>query len=158
MREMCAATKCQHDLRVVLKQKDGGTYDRTFPVFPGAVQGIGVAVVAGQTIHVEADIEEERLTNYRVVEEVADPKITITATFEQMEDGGMMLSLQNPFDRPIKFNLGIMPLDSDDLYRTSSCPVIANGGAYEIWPYPIFQVLLGNGRIMNPKESMACVD
>jgi hypothetical protein len=70
----------------------------------------------------------------------------------------MMLSLHNPFNRPLKFNMGIMPMGSDDLYKTSSCPIIAGGGSYEMWPYPIFQVVLGDGRLMNPDDSTACVE
>jgi hypothetical protein len=156
--KMCAETKCQHNLRVVLKQKDGTTYDRTFAVFPSTVQGFGITVVAGQTIYVEADIDGNDLVKYRAVDQIANPKITITAKFEQMKDGGMMLSLHNPFNRPLKFNMGIMPMGSDDLYKTSSCPIIAGGGSYEMWPYPIFQVVLGDGRLMNPDDSTACVE
>ncbi len=155
---MCAETKCQRNLRVVLKQKDGATYDKTFAVFPATVQGFGVAVVAGQTLYIEADIVGDKLTNYRSVDAVTDPNITITAKLEQMKDGGMMLSLHNPFNKAIKFNMGIMPLDSDGLYKTSSCPVIAGGGSYETWPYPIFQLVLGNGRLMEPSDTMACVE
>lgn len=155
---MCAETECQRGLRIILKQKDGKTYDQTFAVFPAIVQGIGVTVAAGQTIHVEAGIDGDRLVDYRAVERVTNPKATITATFEQMEDGGMMLSLHNPFDKALKFNMGIMPLDAEDLYKTSSCPVVAGGSSYELWPYPIFQLVLGNGRLLEPGNTVACVE
>ncbi len=155
---MCAETKCQRNLRVILKQKDGKIYDKTFAVFPPTVQDFGIAVVAGQNIYVEAEIEGDRLTNYRVVEQIVNPKTTITAKFEQMEDGGMMLTLHNPFNKTLKFNMGIMPLDAEDLYKTSSCPVIAGGNSFEMWPYPIFQLVLSNGRLMEPSNSVACVE
>jgi hypothetical protein len=158
LEQMCVETKCQRNVRIVLKQKDGVTYDKTFAVFPATVQDFGVTVVAGQTIYIEAAVDGGKLVSYRAVDSVTDPKITITAKLEQMEDGGMMLSLHNPFSKAVKFNMGIMPLDSDGLYKTSSCPVIPGGGSYEMWSHPIFQVVLGNGRLLEADENMACID
>jgi hypothetical protein len=157
-RQMCAEARCQRNLRVVLKKKDGTVYDRTFPVFAPTAQDFGVTVVAGQTIYVEADVVDGKLANYRAVEKVVDPGITITAKFEQLEDGGMMLSLHNPFDKPVKFNMGITPLDSNGLYKTSSCPVGANGNSFEMWPEPIFQVVFGNGRLLEAGAAMTCIE
>ena len=54
--------------------------------------------------------------------------------------------------------MGMMPLDTDGLYKTSSCPVIAGGGAFEMWPYPIFQLVLGNARLLDAKAPMACTE
>jgi hypothetical protein len=155
---LCAHADCQRNLHVVLKKKDGTAYDETFAVFPATVQGFGVSVVAGQAIHLEANVDGGKVIGYRAVERIADPAITITVKLEQMVDGGMMLSLHNPFGKALKFEMGIMPLDSDGLYRTSSCPIIADGDSFEMWPYPIFQVVLGNGRLLEPGDSMACVE
>lgn len=155
---LCAVAKCQRNIRIVIKQKDGATYDKTFAVIPAAVQRFGVVILTGQTIYIEADIDGDKLTNYRAVDQIVNPKITITAKLEQMKDGGMMLSLHNPFDKALKFNMGIMPLDAEELYKTSSCPVAAGGNSYEMWPYPIFQLVLANGRLLEPSETIACVE
>jgi hypothetical protein len=50
----------------------------------------------------------------------------------------------------------MMPLASNALHATSSCPVIARGGSYEMWPYPIFQVLLAEGRLLRDGDDMSC--
>lgn len=157
-RQMCEHTVCQHNLHVVLKQKDGKTYDQTFGAFPGIVQEMGITVVAGQTVHVEADVSCDRLVNLKAVDVVVHPDRTITAALIQDKAGGMMLSLANPFSRPLKFDMGMMPLDTDGLYRTSSCPVIAGGGSYEMWPYPIFQLVLGNARLLDANAPIACTE
>ena len=156
-KDMCEHTVCQRDLRIVLKQKDGTTYDKTFKVFPGVIQDAGVTVVAGQTVYVEAEIEGERLKYLRAVEAITHPETTITLKLEQNEDG-MILNIKNPFPRTLKFDMGIMPLDKDGLYKTSSCPVHAGIESFEMWPYPIFQVFLGNGRVLDEKASMDCVE
>lgn len=49
-RQMCEHTVCQRTLHVLLKQRTAN--HRTLGVFPGIVRGIGIIVVAGQTVHV----------------------------------------------------------------------------------------------------------
>lgn len=156
-KEMCEKAMCQYDVRVTLKHKDGSVYDQTFDAMP-VVQDEGVMVIAGQTIYFEADIENNYLTNLKLVDKITNPKKTVSANFEQMDDGGMMLSLKNPFDKHLRVKMGIMPLDREELYATSSCPVIANGGSFESWPYPIFQVWLGAPRLIEEGEAMGCIE
>lgn len=154
--KMCSETKCQRNLRVTLRQKDGKSYDQTFKVFPGIVQGIGLTIVAGQTIYVEAEVSGHRLINFTAVDTIKKPEKTITAKLEQMDHGGMMLQVTNPFQKSLKFNMGVMPLNSNGLHKTSSCPIIPGGSAYEMWPYPIFQLVLSNAHLLGPKDEIAC--
>lgn len=154
--KMCTKTKCQRNLRVTLRQKDGKSYDQTFKVFPGIVQGIGLTIVAGQTIYVEAEVSGRRLINFTAVDTIKKPEKTITAKLEQMDHGGMMLQVTNPFQKSLKFNMGVMPLNSNALHKTSSCPIIPGGSAYEMWPYPIFQLVLSNAHLLEPQDEIAC--
>jgi hypothetical protein len=146
--DMCKHTLCQHDLRVTLKTKDGGTYDHTFDVFPGTVQPFGLAIVAGQTVNLEADVTGDTVSNFRVVDKVTHPAKTLTAHLEQGAKGEMVLSLSNPFDRPLKFDMGIMPLDNPQVLPTSSCPVKAGMKSFEMWPDALFQVVLTKPRFV----------
>jgi hypothetical protein len=146
--EMCRKTICQHDIRVTLKTKDGGTYDKTFDVMPGVVQPFGLAILAGQTVNIEADVTGDTLSNFRVVASNTHPEKTLTVRFEQSPNGQMILALGNPFDRPLKFNMGIMPLDRPELMKTSSCPVKDHGQSYEMWPGALFQVVLTKPRFV----------
>lgn len=155
--EMCERVVCQYNVRVNLKRKDGSTYNKIFDAIP-VIQDQIVVVLAGQTVFFEADVKDGLLTNLKLVDDVVNSQKTVTAKFKQMENGGMMLSLRNPFDKQLKFRMGIMPLDSESLYKTSSCPVISGGGSYEMWPYPIFQVLLADPRLLEDGEDMACTE
>jgi hypothetical protein len=52
--------------------------------------------------------------------------------------------------------MGMMPLEKPELYNTSSCPVRGGMQTFEQWPYPLFQVLLGQPKFIDAKGSMAC--
>jgi len=155
--EMCMRTVCQHGLHVVLKQKDGSTFDKVYDVFPGVVQPFGLTVVAGQILYIEADMGSNRLVNFRVVEAVTHPEKTLSVRLQQNDDGGMLLKVFNPFKQALKFDMGMMPLDRPRLLKTSSCPVVAGGFSVESWPMPLFQVVFGNARFIDLKgEKVAC--
>ena len=154
--EMCKATICQKNLHVTMTESDGSTYDHVFDVFPGIIQEAGILVVAGQTVNIEADVNGENLVNLHAVDVITNPSKTIVAHLEQVKGVGMMLSVRNPFKSAIKFNMGIMPLASDDLKATSSCPVIAGGGSFETWGFPILQVLLGEPHFLSPTDPTTC--
>lgn len=62
MERICAQMTCQHDVRVKLTKADGSVFDRSYPVMPAIVQGSRFAVLAGQTVSIEADLVEGRLT------------------------------------------------------------------------------------------------
>jgi hypothetical protein len=157
-REMCATGKCQSDLRVTLRREDGTLYEGSFKVFPAIVQPMGIVVLAGQTVYIEADVAGDRLVNLAAVGIVTRPEKTITAKFEQNAQGGMLLTINNPFPKAIKFNMGMMPLKSERLVKTSSCPVGAGIALLEHWPFPIFQVVLGNARLLEKGDATACVN
>lgn len=153
-REICENTKCQKNIRIKLTEKNGKTYDRTFKVLPGVIQDFGITVYAGQTVFIEAEVKDGKLVDLKAVDSIVKTENTITIKFEQIEKGGMMLSIQSPFKETIKFNMGIMPMDTDRLLKTSSCPVMR--GSYEMWQEPIFQIVLANPRILEDSDSSVC--
>jgi len=154
-KEMCEKVSCVFNARIVLKKKDGTIFDKTYSSLP-TVQPEGVSVYAGQTIQFEADVENDHLTRFVPVDAVQHPEKTLSATLKQVDDGSMTLVVKNPFDRNIKIAMAMMPLDHDSLLTTSSCPVIAHGANYELWPYPIFQIWLGNIRLLDASDKMVC--
>lgn len=156
--EMCRRTICQHGLRVTLKKKDGSTFDKVYDVFPGVVQPAGLTILAGQTLYIEADIDNNRPTHFHVVETVTHPEKTLSAKLEQSDDGGMLLKLTNPFKQALKFDMAMMPLDQPSLQKTSSCPVVAGGFSAESWGVPLFQVVLANARFIDLNSGRVACD
>jgi hypothetical protein len=152
----CLKMACQHDLHVEMRRKDGTAYSETFKLFPPTVQGAGFSVVAGQTIYIEAEVDGNLLTKLTAVDKILVPEKTITARLKQVDGKGMTLVVTNPFSRPLKFNMGMMPLDTDSLRKTSSCPVRPGASSYEMWPFPIFQMVLANARLLEPDANPGC--
>lgn len=56
--EMCQKVGCQYNVKVVLKQQDGSIFDKTFEALP-VTQSDGFMVVAGQSVSIEADVDED---------------------------------------------------------------------------------------------------
>jgi hypothetical protein len=54
--------------------------------------------------------------------------------------------------------MGMNPLSVDRLVPTSSCPVVAGGGSFELWPMPIFLVVMTDMRLLQEDEPMTCVE
>jgi len=154
--EICSRITCAFNLRIVLKQKDGSTFDKSFPALP-QVQPAGVSVYPGQSILFEADMEGDRLANFRLVTSAEHPEKTISATLQQLDDGAMVLKLKNPFRRHLPVKMAMMPLGLEKLLNTSSCPVLSDGRvSFEMWPHPIFQIWLGEFRLLDDSSDMAC--
>ena len=146
----------QSKKQIRLKRRDGSWYEQTIEHFSGAVQINGLVVLAGQTIFVEADLSGDQLHNFRELDQPENPGKTITVEFKQMDDGGMMLSLTQPFNRDVKFDLEILRLEGDHFAPTSSLPVRAGtGGLHEMWPDPISMVVLKNARFVDSDAASA---
>lgn len=153
---MCRETICQHDVTIRLAQADGEVWEETFPVMPGVVQGETLMILPGQTLYVEVETDEDGPTAYRAVDAVRDPAITLTASFTQTDDGTMILHLQNPFPRSLKFDMGYQALGGDRLVGTSSCPVRGGLASFELWHEPIVQLLMTNGRFLAEGDATVC--
>lgn len=113
------------------------------------MQDIGLVVLPGQTIYVEADVSGDQLTNFLAVDHIARPERTIVATFGQHDDGGMILSLTQPFKTDFKFDLEILRVGANHFATTSSLPVRAGMKSHEMWSEPISMVVLKNPRLVD---------
>lgn len=150
---------------VSLVQKDGSGYQHTFPPPMPVIHGGVVYVLAGQTVYIEADVDKDKLTNLHFVSSNTHPEKTLVLHLSQSTDAGMdntmMFDIHSPFAKPLKYHAGLMPLDSTDgsMYKTSTCPVIAKGGAFEMWPYPVFQLALSDFHMLDPdsKDVGLCI-
>ncbi len=156
----CEFGDCRRSLRVRLKQAGQGYFDRTYWNLPPAVQPTFISIYAGETLYIEAQEGAERPEKLRHVKEKRHPERTIEIELTQepeISDGlGMILEVRNPFSRPLRYNLSIMPLDREEMYRTTSCPLTPGGFGMEIWPFPIFVIAIANMRFLGPEGPFRC--
>ncbi len=162
--EMCRQTACQRDLRITVRDGEGGVFDEHYDVFPAIVQDVGVLVVAGQQVHVEMRATGTALVEPRAVPGVREPARTLSARLQQVDGDGMRLTLSHGFDRPLRVRLGVMPLAEDEMYEVPACAVPVGAPREITLDYPVFQVLLGEPRLLadgeadGPDGLAACAD
>ncbi len=141
----CETANCRKNVKISLKKKDGSTFTFAKSLTTPVVQSGFITILAGETIYLEAEAGANGPINLEVVDKIENPEATITFEFKQNPDIGdgtnMILKVENPFDRAIRYRLGLMTPDSGDVYATSSCPVRAGISIIEMWPYPIFQLI-----------------
>ncbi len=163
LEKICSEQLCRGG-SVGLITNDGSSFAVDFEIPLPIVQDGWVSIFPGDTLYVEGTDSGDSLTDLTAVKEIQDPDRTLIIRFwqEKREDEGMMmlLSIQNPFERPIKYHAGMMFPEDDDagLRKTSSCPVLGNGkSAYEMWPDAIFQLVLFDFRFLpSDLEEMTC--
>jgi len=103
-------------------------------------------------------MEGDRLGNFKLVTSNEHPEKAISAKLKQQEDGSMWLVLRNLFQRHFKVRMGMMPFDHENRLKTSICPVRAGLLGIERWPHPIFQVWLGDFRLLDDSSNMTCTE
>jgi hypothetical protein len=172
LEQACARSICRTETKEMqLRTEDGGTLLVKTDLYPYA-DGGKVSIFSGETFTVEfPDSDtvgeprftklEDRLDESRGLS-FAPPgtRPTLTLELKQDEDGaGMRLVAKSTLGRIVKFDATMYVPTANGLQsgHTSTCPVIAGGGAYEMWPHPISMLLLTNFRVL-PKETpnLAC--
>jgi len=117
-------------------------------------------MLPGETINLLGRVEGDQITDLRVSELAAQPKNGIHFQFWQdtsMSNGSdMLLRVVSTFDRPVKFDLGMMTFESDEILPTSSCPVYPGRTVLEHWPHAIFQLFVNNFRFIEESDTSVC--
>lgn len=68
----------------------------------------------------------------------------------------MLFTVENPFDRPLKYDLAIAAHAGGPFSKTSSCPVIARGSVFEDGPNPSAQLVIVRLRFLADDTEMRC--
>jgi hypothetical protein len=123
---------------------------------PPALKGQSLTIFSGETLFVEAERAGDELRLERIVERPVHPERTLTFKFRETGYRNMMLTVENPFDKALKFDLGMAAHAGGPFSRTSSCPVIARGSVFENWPHPIAQLVVVRFRFLADDTEMRC--
>lgn len=155
----CQTRTCRKDVHIRLYHGDE-VFDASYDLMPPAIQEWGISIYPGDEFFIEAERDANQLVNLRLVPEVRDESRTLKLKFWQNDDDeGMFLSVYNPFDKPLRYTMGMWLLDDEDggPRHTSACPVMAGGAVYESWPHAIFQLLLIEPHLLDEDESLSCL-
>jgi hypothetical protein len=119
-------------------------FEMEFPKSPYVADGF-INVLAGEELHVEFDEGDGQLSNSRYVKTPANPERTVSLRLEQTDEG-TVLRVQNPFGKSIVYDCLIQHYKEQRFRKTSILPVLGGKVGFEMWPYPVAQVVISNVR------------
>jgi hypothetical protein len=159
-KKVCEQMPCRKNVKISLKTQKG-MFNFRAALFPPVVQETFITLIPGENLFVEATVQEDHLINLAVVKQVANPGRTISFEFHQTDELGdgthMVLMVKNPFEKHLRYRLGMMLPDGDTVYATTSCPVGPKIMIMEHWPHPIFQLIFTEMRLVDEtNDDLAC--
>ncbi|WP_223789652.1 hypothetical protein [Marinicella meishanensis] len=142
MEVYCASNPCRQNVHFKLRT-DQGVMNQKAAVYWPVIQGEQISVLAGEAVKVAGQLQGGVFKDWHMAPENG-AGIVFKLT-QNDDDNGMRLVIKNPHDFPIKVSIDMIDL-AGNLHPTSSCPVMAGGGVYEMWPHPIPELLISNVR------------
>jgi hypothetical protein len=125
------------------------------PPAKGSVGTAAFSILPGAPVYAEATVNADGSITLTKVESISNPAITLSFDLSAMDDG-MMLSVKNPLDKPIKYHLNMIDR-SGKPHQTSSCPVHAGISVFEMWPHPIPEIRVSNAHVASKSEEGLCI-
>lgn len=94
-------------------------------------------IFAGEKLFIEAKAEGSKVILLRKVDKITDSSSTIIFSFTQSAENKkhqmMMLTVQNPFNKVLKYKAKMLMMGFDKWYGTSIMPVEPKISGIEIW-------------------------
>lgn len=110
-----------------------------------------VQLFPGETLYIEADVENDFLVNLKCVSANKNPEKTLVISFFQVSEEKkhecMMLSVFNPFDRELEYSAIIGLLLYGKSVETDVWDIAAGTTGYETWPDLINTIALDNWKL-----------
>jgi len=157
--DYCKARKCRHDVDVTLRDASGKPMHMHRELMPPAVEPDMVNVLPGEKVEFVAEFKDGKFSGWRL----PTPKdgagaYRISIELKQNEkDAGMTATVRNNGPKNLKFSMGLVRVEPGAKPEgTSSCPVIAKGSGYEMWPFPVGSLLLRDARILETTDKVSC--
>lgn len=157
LEEVCKQTLCRKpDFKLYIDATHQYENEPETPL-PVLLENEFVTVYPGETIFIEASIVNGSVKLEQAVSSNKHPERTLVFKFAQMKkQKDMMLEVENPFTDDIKFKMEFMRIDSGKLFATSSCPVRGKLKLFEHWPYPIYQLLISQAKVLTASDKRVC--
>jgi hypothetical protein len=161
VQRLCAQSPdCRRNLRVSLRRAGKPDFDETFALLGPPLANGYVTIYPGETLHLEVEpAGGDDLRFVKRVQTVEHPERTLSFSLSQRPGKvEMTLQLTSGFDRAVKVDLGVLPLDDPQqrILKTSSCPILPRGDGYELWPQPLFYAVIARPRLLAKDAPMSC--
>lgn len=154
--KLCPQGDCRGPITIRLVKEDGSIFEQSHDYLYPVIQSMGITIFPGEQIKITGSFKDNKLTDTRVLGASDHDPPLITFNFSQETDKSMLLTVTNHSANDIKYHLAMMPLASERLVKTSSCPVSAGLMAFESWPFPIYQLLVPEIFIVEKSDQSKC--
>jgi hypothetical protein len=141
---ICQQVPCRPATTIKLKINTNEFAEFDFPKGPYVADGY-INLLNGEEVNVEFTEDTDGLLKARYVEKVNSAEKIVTFKLVQTDDG-TILSVKNPFGKNILYDCLIQHYQETRLRKTRIIPVESGLIGFEIWPYPITQVVISNIR------------
>lgn len=155
----CRTAHCRHDVSVRLRKPDGSVFEKHSALMPPAVQRGLIGVLPGETVRFVPILVDGKFHGWREPATLDAPDTPVFSIRLEQADGkpDMVATLTNSGARTAKLRMGLVTLNSDQPHPTSSCPVLAGIGSMEMWPEPVFMLLVSELTFVDaPTSAEAC--
>ncbi len=155
---ICAQATCRPATTVKIRLDGDRILELTFPKAPYYYKGL-LNILPGETLYLEADMVGGEMKSLHPVTSVKNKANTIIVKFEQLHDPKldrhMLLTVTNPFSKPLRYQADILRAQQDHPEVTSVCPVGPGQQSFEHWPEPLARVLIKDVRLVEPGSNEA---
>ncbi len=108
-------------------------------------------IYPSEKLFIETEILNDSIISMKCVKEILFPKKTIIVNFFQntneKENEGMMLKVENPFDKELNYKALMFIVGNDKWLRTSIIPVQPKLIGYETWKDVIISLVLKDWKL-----------
>lgn len=111
------------------------------------------SVLPNKALYLSLQLDQKVISDIETT--ASESQSNLSFSRSAMDDSGVMMSVRNETTRILKFDLYMVGFQGNRHY-TSSCPVMAEGGVFEMWPHPIPEILVTNIRVLPAGSAMVC--
>lgn len=105
-----------------------------------------IQLYPGETVYVEVELINREIKSMKTVIENLHPEKTLIISFSQQTEGkihkGMMLKIENPFNKKLVYKANMFLMKYDKWAPTTVLPIQPKLSSYETWPDLIVTIAL----------------
>ncbi len=129
-----------------LALEDSNIYKKVIKASPYILANNTILLYPSEKIFIEVELDKKGIKSMKTVKANLHPERTFTITFSQQVDGkmhvGMMLKVENPFNRKLNYKASVLLQQSKKWIPVNVLPIGINLSAFETWSVPIIAVSL----------------
>lgn len=152
LEEVCKLTDCRDPLLVKLFLDKENIYNEELGKSPYVFNDLAY-IAAGEEFYLDVQLSNGQISKITYSKEKDDTKNQIHLRFSQENQGKenpmMMLKVQNPFNKALSYEAGMILHDREGVFGTSIIPVMPKLLSFESWSHPIVQLILTDFQLVD---------